>query len=72
MKKMLFFVAGTLLIVKNYTGDRLNFGLALEQAKARGIKADMIIVADDCALADVNQTAGRRGLCGTILVHKVS
>ncbi|KAJ8262605.1 hypothetical protein GJAV_G00168280 [Gymnothorax javanicus] len=63
--------AGVLLIVKNYTGDRLNFGLALEQARARGVLVDMVIVADDCAFTQPSK-AGRRGLCGTLLVHKLA
>ncbi len=64
--------AGVLLIVKNYTGDRLNFGLAAEMARAEGIPAEMAIVADDVALAAGDATAGRRGLAGTVLVHKVA
>lgn len=63
--------AGVLLIVKNYTGDRLNFGLALEEAKMEGIPVEMIIIADDCAFTK-QKKAGRRGLCGTVLIHKVS
>lgn len=62
---------GCLLIVKNYTGDRLNFGLAAEQAKSEGYKVEMVIVGDDCALSPPRGIAGRRGLAGTILVHKV-
>ncbi|XP_029439053.1 triokinase/FMN cyclase isoform X3 [Rhinatrema bivittatum] len=62
---------GTLLIVKNYTGDRLNFGLALEQARAEGVDVQMVIVADDCAFA-AQKKAGRRGLCGTVLIHKIA
>lgn len=62
---------GCLLIVKNYTGDRLNFGLAAEQAKSEGYKVEMVIVGDDCALPPRGIT-GRRGLAGTILVHKVA
>ncbi|XP_026575891.1 triokinase/FMN cyclase isoform X2 [Pseudonaja textilis] len=62
---------GTLLIVKNYTGDRLNFGLALEQAQAEGISVQMVIIGDDTAFATKKKT-GRRGLCGTILVHKMA
>jgi len=64
--------AGALLIVKNYTGDRLNFGLAAELARAEGIPVAMVIVADDVALAASTEHAGRRGLAGTILVHKVA
>ncbi|KAL1824785.1 putative 3,4-dihydroxy-2-butanone kinase [Daucus carota subsp. sativus] len=63
---------GCLLIVKNYTGDRLNFGLASEQAKSEGYKVEMVIVGDDCALPPPRGIAGRRGLAGTILVHKVA
>ena len=58
-------------MVKNYTGDRLNFGLAVERAKAEGIKADMVVVGEDSALTSADKTAGRRGLCGTVLIHKV-
>jgi len=64
--------AGVLLIVKNYTGDRLNFGLAAEMARAQGIAVEMVIVADDVALAATTENAGRRGIAGTILVHKVA
>ncbi|XP_074005324.1 triokinase/FMN cyclase [Numenius arquata] len=63
--------AGTLLIVKNYTGDRLNFGLALERARVEGADVRMVVVGDDSAFA-APKKAGRRGLCGTILVHKVA
>ncbi|NXI36004.1 TKFC cyclase, partial [Galbula dea] len=63
--------AGTLLIVKNYTGDRLNFGLALERARAEGADVRMVVVGDDSAFA-APKKAGRRGLCGTILIHKVA
>lgn len=64
--------AGCLLIVKNYTGDRLNFGLAAEQARAEGYKVQTVIVGDDCALPPPRGLAGRRGLAGTIFVHKVA
>ncbi|XP_047373055.1 triokinase/FMN cyclase [Sciurus carolinensis] len=63
--------AGTLLIVKNYTGDRLNFGLAREQARAEGIPVEMVVIGDDSAFT-VLKKAGRRGLCGTVLIHKVA
>ncbi|XP_077177242.1 triokinase/FMN cyclase isoform X1 [Paroedura picta] len=62
---------GTLLIVKNYTGDRLNFGLALEQAQAEGAVVQMVVIGDDSAFA-TQKKAGRRGLCGTVLIHKVA
>jgi dihydroxyacetone kinase len=64
--------AGALLIVKNYTGDRFNFGLAAEIARAEGIPTDMVIVADDVALTASGDHAGRRGLAGTVLVHKIA
>ncbi len=64
--------AGALLIVKNYTGDRLNFGLAAEIARSEGIPVEMVIVADDVALAADGPHAGRRGLAGTVLVHKIA
>jgi dihydroxyacetone kinase len=64
---------GALLVVMNYTGDRLNFGLAAQLARAEGIATEMVIVADDVALdADDEVTAGRRGLAGTVLVTKVA
>lgn len=63
--------AGVLLIVKNYTGDRLNFGLAAQMAQAEGIRVEMVVVADDCALGEESR-AGRRGLTGTVLVHKLA
>ena len=59
------------MIVKNYTGDRLNFGIAAERARSEGISVKMIVVGEDTALPDTGGCAGRRGLCGTVLVHKV-
>jgi dihydroxyacetone kinase len=64
--------AGVLLIVKNYTGDRFNFGLAAEIARAEGVAVEMVIVADDVALSASGEHAGRRGLAGTVLVHKIA
>jgi dihydroxyacetone kinase len=64
--------AGALLIVKNYTGDRLNFGLAAEIARSRGLAVEMVVVADDVALAASGDHAGRRGIAGTVLVHKIA
>lgn len=63
---------GVLLIVKNYTGDRMNFGLAAEIARSEGIPVEMVLVADDVALANTEQHAGRRGIAGTVLVHKIA
>jgi triose/dihydroxyacetone kinase / FAD-AMP lyase (cyclizing) len=64
--------AGVLLIVKNYTGDRFNFGLAAEIARSEGIPVEMVVVADDVALTASGEHAGRRGLAGTVLVHKMA
>jgi ATP-dependent dihydroxyacetone kinase len=61
--------AGCLLIVKNYTGDRLNFGLAAERARAFGMNVAMVIVDDDVALPDLPQA---RGVAGTLFVHKIA
>jgi len=63
---------GALLIVKNYTGDRLNFGLAAELARAEGIPCEIAVVADDVALRDTVPPERRRGIAGTVLVHKVA
>lgn len=60
---------GCLLIIKNYTGDRLNFGLAAEQARTLGYRVKTVTVDDDIALgADVK----KRGVAGTLFVHKVA
>lgn len=61
--------AGCLLIVKNYTGDRLNFGLAAEKAKAMGRRVEMVVIGDDIALPDLPQP---RGVAGTLFVHKIA
>ena len=61
--------AGCLLIVKNYTGDRLNFGLAAERARAMGLAVEMVVVADDIAIAGAPRP---RGVAGTLFVHKVA
>jgi ATP-dependent dihydroxyacetone kinase len=61
--------AGCLLIFKNYTGDRLNFGLAAEKAKALGKKVEIVIVKDDIALPDIAQP---RGIAGVMLVEKIA
>lgn len=60
---------GCLLIIKNYTGDRLNFGLAAEQARALGLEVKTVTVNDDIALGNDVQ---KRGLAGTLFVHKIA
>ncbi|MEJ7647969.1 MAG: dihydroxyacetone kinase subunit DhaK [Nakamurella sp.] len=64
--------AGVLLIVKNYTGDVLNFETAAELADAEGIAVQTVLVADDVAVKDSTWTAGRRGVGGTVLVEKIA
>ncbi|MCE2563809.1 dihydroxyacetone kinase subunit DhaK [Komagataeibacter sp. FNDCF1] len=61
--------AGCLLVVKNYTGDRLNFGLAAERARALGKQVEMVIVGDDIALPESRTP---RGVAGTVLAHKLA
>lgn len=61
--------AGVLLVLMNYTGDRLNFGVAAERAKAEGLAVEVVTVADDALPAPA---AGRRGIAGTVLVLKVA
>lgn len=63
---------GCLLIVKNYTGDRLNFGMACELANAEGLAVRMVVVADDCAMERQKGITGARGVAGTVLVHKAA
>lgn len=63
---------GTLLIIKNYSGDMMNFKNAAYLAEEDGIKVDYVKVDDDIAVNDSLYTVGRRGVAGTILVHKVA
>ncbi|WP_301359313.1 dihydroxyacetone kinase subunit DhaK [Enterococcus spodopteracolus] len=62
---------GVLLIVKNYTGDILNFEMAKELAAMDGIDVEEVVVDDDIAVENSTYTAGKRGVAGTILVHKI-
>ncbi|KAF2225964.1 Dak1 domain-containing protein [Elsinoe ampelina] len=64
---------GVLVIVMNYTGDVLNFGMAVEKAKASGLDVDMVVVADDAGVGrQQGGKVGRRGIAGTVLVHKIA
>lgn len=63
---------GVLLVVKNYTGDVLNFEMAGELAEAEGIRVEQVIVNDDIAVKDSENTIGRRGVAGTVFVHKAA
>jgi phosphoenolpyruvate---glycerone phosphotransferase subunit DhaK len=64
--------AGVLLIIKNYTGDVMNFEMAKELAEMEGINVDQVIVNDDVAVEDSTFTTGRRGIAGTVFVHKTA
>ncbi|MCI9251733.1 MAG: dihydroxyacetone kinase subunit DhaK [Lachnospiraceae bacterium] len=61
---------GTLLIIKNYSGDIMNFRNGAALAEAEGIRVDYVKVEDDIAVKDSSYTVGRRGVAGTVLVHK--
>ncbi|MGI6616584.1 MAG: dihydroxyacetone kinase subunit DhaK [Saccharofermentanales bacterium] len=63
---------GVLLVIKNYTGDVMNFEMAREMAEGEGIKMAQVVVADDVAVEDSTWTVGRRGIAGTIFVHKIA
>ena len=63
---------GVLCIVKNYTGDIMNFEMAIEMAADEDIKADYVVVNDDVAVRDSLYTTGRRGVAGTVFVHKIA
>lgn len=63
---------GVLLVVKNYTGDVMNFEMAAEMAAMENIKVASVLVNDDVAVENSTWTTGRRGIAGTILVHKIA
>mgnify|MGYP000879911057 FL=1 len=63
---------GVLLIIKNYTGDVMNFEMAGEMAEGEGIRVAQVITQDDVAVEDSTWTVGRRGIAGTIFVHKIA
>lgn len=64
--------AGTLMIIKNYSGDMMNFKNAARLAEEDGISVEYVKVDDDIAVQDSLYTVGRRGVAGTVLVHKVA
>jgi len=64
--------AGVLLVVKNYTGDVMNFDIAREMADADGIATEVVLVNDDVAVQNSLYTTGRRGIAGTVFVHKIA
>lgn len=63
---------GVLLIIKNYTGDVMNFEMAAEMAEAEGVKVAKVVVNDDVAVENSTYTTGRRGIAGTVFVHKIA
>ncbi|BBA22571.1 dihydroxyacetone kinase subunit DhaK [Mycoplasmopsis bovirhinis] len=63
---------GTLLIIKNYTGDKLNFEIAQQLAQASGKAVETVLVNDDVAVENSTWTIGRRGIAGTVFVHKIA
>lgn len=63
---------GVLMIVKNYTGDIMNFEMAKEMAEMEGITVDYVVTNDDVAVLNSTYTTGRRGVAGTVFVHKIA
>lgn len=64
---------GVLVVVMNYTGDVLNFGMAVEKARSRGVEVDMVVVGDDVGVGRARGgKVGRRGIAGTCLVQKIA
>lgn len=63
---------GVLIIAKNYTGDNLNFDMAMELLEEEGIRTEKVVVRDDIAVEENDHTTGRRGVAGTVLVQKIA
>ncbi len=63
---------GVLLIIKNYSGDIMNFGMAKDMAEMDGIRVESVVVKDDVAVPDSTYSTGRRGIAGTVFVHKIA
>ena len=63
---------GVLLVIKNYSGDIMNFNMAKELADMEGIMVETVVVDDDVAVENSTYTAGRRGVAGTVFVHKIA
>ncbi|KAF0320322.1 dihydroxyacetone kinase [Colletotrichum asianum] len=64
---------GILIVIMNYTGDVLHFGMAVEKARAAGIRCDMLVVGDDVGVGSSRSgRVGRRGLAGTVIVQKIA
>lgn len=63
---------GVLLVIKNYSGDIMNFGMAAELAELEGVKVLSVVTRDDVAVPDSTYSTGRRGIAGTVFVHKIA
>ncbi len=63
---------GVLLVIKNYTGDVMNFEMAADMARDEGIAVEQVVTADDVAVENSTWTTGRRGIAGTVFVHKIA
>ncbi|NMF07363.1 dihydroxyacetone kinase subunit DhaK [Clostridium beijerinckii] len=63
---------GVLLVIKNYTGDVMNFEMAKDMAEMEGINVKAVVVNDDVAVENSTYTAGRRGIAGTVFIHKIA
>ncbi len=63
---------GVLLVIKNYSGDLMNFTMAAELARMEGVTVDYVVVKDDVAVEDSTFSTGRRGIAGTVFVHKLA
>lgn len=63
---------GVLMIIKNYSGDIMNFGMSKDLAELEDIEVDSVVVRDDVAVPDSTYSTGRRGIAGTVFVHKIA
>lgn len=63
---------GVLMVIKNYSGDIMNFGLAADLAEAEDVEVESVVVRDDVAVPDSTYSTGRRGIAGTVFVHKIA
>ena len=63
--------AGVFMVIKNYSGDIMNFEMAQDMAEMEGIEVSSVVVDDDIAVEDSLYTQGKRGVAGTIFVHKI-
>ena len=63
---------GVLMVIKNYTGDVMNFEMAREMAEMEGIKIAQVVTNDDVAVDGSLYTVGRRGVAGTVFIHKIA